>query len=650
MADLLTIGASAAQLYKSGLATVSNNIANLTTEGYNRQSINVSESAPNFHGQSYIGTGANLASVTRAYNGFAENNLRQSKGELSIQDQLIDYTSQIVDVMGSDSAGLNQAMDRFFDAAGGLSIDPASIAMRSSFLNEAQGLAIRFNELADYLNDVEQDTQFAIEVKTTRLNNLAEQLVTINSELKENLDVTKQPPGLLDQRDKTLLEMAEIANIYVIEGNSGAVDIRLDNAFGTMVIDNNRANQFSTQFNQPKVGSVEIISSYGALGNVTDMTGGALGGLLSVRSQVLMPTIAKLDDLANTLTTQVNAIQIAGYDANGIFLGTDMFGNDGVTTGAAGLTLLLSDPMKIAAARQPGSTGDNSNMVLMARLQTTHVMEETGGTPAKNTLSLTDDDVANFAGTMTLNDGATTVTLTQADIRNQGSTTAGLANLINARGVSFTASITGDDMVLTSADGNPRVTVTTGTLIGVSDASAIPPTNTLSLTDTQISNFVGTMTLNDGATTVTLSQADIRDQGTTAKLSDFINSSKVLPGLDVTASTNGDKIILTSGVGKLFVEVIIGTPIGAPVYGGGSLTDGYNSIVTAVGSQATLAKISKDALQVVFEQATAEKDRISGVSLDEEAADLIRYQQAFQASAKIIEVSSKLFDTILGVR
>ena len=84
--------------------------------------------------------------------------------------------------------------------------------------------------------------------------------------------------------------------------------------------------------------------------------------------------------------------------------------------------------------------------------------------------------------------------------------------------------------------------------------------------------------------------------------------------------------------------------------GGGSLTDEYNSIVTAVGSQATLAKISKDALQVVFDQATAEKDRISGVSLDEEAADLIRYQQAFQASAKIITVSSELFDTILAVR
>lgn len=459
MADLLSIGASASQLYKSALSTVSNNIANLTTEGYSRQSVNVSESAPDFYGQSYIGTGASLDSVTRAYNGFTENNLRQSKGELSLQDQIIDYASQIVDVMGSDSAGLNQAMDGFFAAAGELSVDPASMTLRGSFLNEAEGLSIRFNELAGYLNDVEQDTQFAIEAKTTRLNNLVEQLVTINTELNENPDITKQAPRLLDQRDKTLLEMAEIANIHVIEGKSGAVDIRLDNAFGTIVIDNNRANQFSTQFNQPEVGSVKIISSYGVLGNVADMTGGGLGGLLSVRSQVLMPTIAKLDDLADTFTSEVNTIQTAGYDGDGISLGTAMFGNDAVITGAAGLTLLLSDPMKIAAAQQVNSAGDNSNMVLMARLQTADVMA-----------------------------------------------------------------------------------------------------------------------------------------------------------------------------------------------GGGSLTDGYNSIVTAVGSQATLANISKDALQVVFDQATAEKDRVSGVSLDEEAADLIRYQQAFQASAKIIEVSSTLFDTILTVR
>ena len=226
-----------------------------------------------------------------------------------------------------------------------------------------------------------------------------------------------------------------------------------------MVVDNNRANQFSTQFNQPQVGSVEIISSYGVLGNVTDLTGGALGGLLSVRRQVLLPTITKLDDLANTLTSEVNAIQTSGYDGDGINVGTAMFGDDGVTTGAAGLTLLINDPKDIAAAQQANSPGDNSNMVLLSRLQTEDVMTD-----------------------------------------------------------------------------------------------------------------------------------------------------------------------------------------------GGSLTDGYNSIVTSVGSQVTLAKISREALQVVYDQAVAENDQVSGVNLDEEAADLIRYQQAFQASAKIIEVSSKLFDAILAVR
>jgi flagellar hook-associated protein FlgK len=459
MADLLTIGASASQLYKSALSTVSNNIANLTTEGYSRQTLNITDNKPDPMGSSFIGTGATLDSVSRAYSSFAESNLRQSKGELSTQDQLIDYAGQIVDVMGSESAGLNQAMDRFFVAAGDLSVDPASLTLRSSFLNEASGLAFRFNELAGFLSDVETNSQYEIDADLTKLNDLTKQLVLINTELQKNTDTSRQPPGLLDQRDRTLLQMAEIAKIHITENKAGAVDVRLGDARGTFVIDNNQPNQFSAVYNQPQIGDVNVLSSFGVVGPISDMSGGSLGGLMNVRSQVLKPTIAQLDNLADTLTAEVNAIQEAGFDSGGVDLGQPMFGNDGVTTGAAGLTLLLNDPAQIAAALQANSPGDNSNMLLMARLQTESVMAD-----------------------------------------------------------------------------------------------------------------------------------------------------------------------------------------------GGSLTDGYNSIVTSVGSQATLAKISKDALQVVYDQAVADKDRVSGVSLDEEAADLIRYQQAFQASAKIIEVSSKLFDSILAMR
>ena len=83
---------------------------------------------------------------------------------------------------------------------------------------------------------------------------------------------------------------------------------------------------------------------------------------------------------------------------------------------------------------------------------------------------------------------------------------------------------------------------------------------------------------------------------------------------------------------------------------GRTLGDGYIDLVNTVGSASALAKISKDALQVVHDQAVMEKDKISGVSLDQEAADLIRFQQAFQAAAQIIQTSNKMFDSIVNIR
>jgi flagellar hook-associated protein 1 len=84
--------------------------------------------------------------------------------------------------------------------------------------------------------------------------------------------------------------------------------------------------------------------------------------------------------------------------------------------------------------------------------------------------------------------------------------------------------------------------------------------------------------------------------------------------------------------------------------GSRTLSEAYIGLVSVVGSKAALATISRDALQVVYDQAVEAKDQISGVSLDEEAAQLIRFQQAYQASAQIIQVASKLFDSILSIR
>ena len=106
MPDLLTVGAQATQLYKTALGTVSNNIANLNSEGYSRQSVTISENAPIEIGSTFVGAGSVLTQISRAYNGFAETNLRHSSSDLNNQQPMIDYGNRIIDIFGSDTSGL----------------------------------------------------------------------------------------------------------------------------------------------------------------------------------------------------------------------------------------------------------------------------------------------------------------------------------------------------------------------------------------------------------------------------------------------------------------------------------------------------------------------------------------------------------------
>ena len=123
MSDILSIGAGAAQLYRQSLTTVSNNIANLNTEGYSRQLSSSVEDMPSQQGTLFIGTGARLEGIVRAYDEFIENSLRNSSSDLSSQQPVIKYANRIVDLMGSQNAGLSSALDKFFAAASNLHID-----------------------------------------------------------------------------------------------------------------------------------------------------------------------------------------------------------------------------------------------------------------------------------------------------------------------------------------------------------------------------------------------------------------------------------------------------------------------------------------------------------------------------------------------
>jgi len=328
MADILSIGAGATQLYRQALSTVSNNIANLNTEGYSRQVSETSENVPSQQGTVFVGSGARLDNIQRAYDEFAESSLRDSGSKLSNQQPLIDYANRVVDIMGSEASGLSSAMDKFFAAASALSADPASINLRSSFLRDAEGMASRFRELSDQLSAVELETRESIETQVNQLNSLSEQLAFVNKELNKKLTLGSQPPMMLDQRDQLLREMSAVTKIHVTEAVSGQVTVRLASSAGSIITDAKMHYDLGTSFDDNDPGRVDlIVEPYGDSRVASTVTNGKLGGLMNFRTQTLAPAMDSFDFLAQTLVAEVNQIHSAGLDGRGE-AGGDLFAID----------------------------------------------------------------------------------------------------------------------------------------------------------------------------------------------------------------------------------------------------------------------------------------------------------------------------------
>ncbi|NBQ92329.1 MAG: flagellar hook-associated protein FlgK, partial [Betaproteobacteria bacterium] len=217
MADILSISSSAVGVYQRVLGVVSNNIANVGNADYVKQDASVGQTPPTFDGRNFMGTGAVFEGVQRQYNAFIETTLRNATANLAGQNALVSYANRVVDFMASGEIGLSPALDRFFSAARNLSADPASPVARNTFLREVDGVASRFRDLSTQLQQVEAETQLAMKSDLSEVNALASQLGKVNLELSRLRSLDRQPPTLLDQRDKLLRQISDRLTIGVTE-------------------------------------------------------------------------------------------------------------------------------------------------------------------------------------------------------------------------------------------------------------------------------------------------------------------------------------------------------------------------------------------------------------------------------------------------
>jgi flagellar hook-associated protein FlgK len=352
MSDIIGIASNAVASYQRALGTVSNNIANVNTEGYSRQDVVLKDTAPTKAANMFFGTGVALEAVKRQFDAFAESNLRNSTSDLSSQKPMVDYTKRVMDIMGDKSVGLSSALDDFFTSANALSADPASTVLRSSFLRSSEGVGSRFAELSGQFDLVGTETRQALESTANQINTLTSQLALVNQNMARSSTEDGQSAEILDRRDLILRQLSDLVRIKATFATNGSVSVALGNtAKQGVVVDGLKSRPIGIDTSIP--GKTELVlDPYGNTESLASASGGQLGGLQTFISQVLEPAQKSLDFLAQTLVAETNKIQTNGIDGYGQ-TGQNLFTIDSsATNAAAGIKVSLTDAMRVATAAQ----------------------------------------------------------------------------------------------------------------------------------------------------------------------------------------------------------------------------------------------------------------------------------------------------------
>ena len=319
MTDLIGIGVSGLSAYQRALATTSNNVANLQTEGYVRQRAVLASSGQDGGSKISIGTGVRFAEVQRLYDRFAEENLQRAGSMLEAEAGLLKELQALQDAIGSSEVGLHGAFQDFFDGARELEAAPASAGARAGFLAKAEGLAARFRGLAGTATNLDNGTRAQIDQAVRESNTRLSELAALNKQLLRKGSSSEQPMQLLDQRDNAIRELSSRLGVTAVISDNGTATVYAgESASGVALVENGVARTITASFDAYDIGKADFVLDAASRPVVIPgIKSGQIGGLVSFRRDGLGLAINKLDDLALSFGRAVNKLHRSGLDSAG---------------------------------------------------------------------------------------------------------------------------------------------------------------------------------------------------------------------------------------------------------------------------------------------------------------------------------------------
>lgn len=642
--SIFSTGLSGLNAAQNALATTSNNISNVFTPGYNRE--------VTILGQSSTGAGGvQVNDIQRQFNDYVASQLNAATSKSSALATYANQVGQIDSLLADREAGLAPLMQNFFSSLEDLASAPSDPAARQGVLGSADTLSAQFRSFDGYLQDMQEGINGQIADEVTQINNTTEQIAGLNREIAlARARSGEAPNGLLNQRDRLVNELSERMDVRLNIQDGKTYNVSLPNGQPLVA----GTQQFSLEaMDSPADPQRTVLGYRDSAGTLVALdedtvTGGTLGGLMDFRAETLDKTQNQIGQLAVSLAVAFNQQHANGVDLDGEQGGAffdigqprafPAGGNDGSATvsetafDSANIDRLEASDYRIRVTNAPPSGPSDFEVTRLdggGKLDAADLsFEDPNGDGTEATLSfggvtLTFDDTAKMAQ----NDRFEV----QPVRRAAGNLESAISDLDKIAAGNLVG-LGGDTGAIADLQAEP----------GSALASGNAPWS-LSVTD----NGDGTFTLDTEDDTGTAGPSfanlqpgdEITLDGVTLTLGELEDGQTVTLKADATGSGDNRNALALQ---DLQDRNIVG--------GSAGLSGAYGAMVSDVGNRTNIVQVNLDAQQGLTDQLKAVQQSESGVNLDEEAANLIRYQQFYQANAKVIDTGKTVIDTILGLR
>ncbi len=663
---ILGTGVSGLAAAQFGLDTTGHNIANVNTEGFSRQRVETQSTVGNAFRSTFLGNGTQLAAIQRSFNDYNFNEVIFNSSQFQYNNTTYTNSSRLDNLLADPETGITTTFEEMFDGISGIAEEPTIISARNVLISRSETVAKRFNTLYEemavqHMGAINEEITTSVE----EINAISEEIAFLNTQIQvENaVGASGFPPNdLLDKRDQLLKELSEKVQVDTIALQDGTMNITIGS--GITLVTGGISVPMSVVRNEYDSSALDIAisASPGAPNKsviTSQLSGGSLTGLIDTRDNVLRPAIQEIGKLAMGIADNFNRQQTLGRDLNGE-TGEYLFAD-------------INDPQKVLSRTLNSANNTNvSNFEVHIR----NTEQLTGG-----------NYIMEYDGTnldVYDEDNNLVQQFTPADIANM---TAGTALTVGDTGMALAIDLNqltaGDSFQIrptyTAANDIERVLDDPEKIAAADNPLIIAEVNNpnnVELALHEITGATGTPPgpLPDDSITVevdaTGTNYQIRDSGgviisgPTAIPNDQLiidpvagisfELKGILAGNESFTITHGDNPGVNEdkafGPGDNTNILAMQSYQTVKTLDGGtnSFSESYADTVTGVGVETKSREISRDSFATLLSGAEERMAGVQGVNLDEEAANLIQYQQAYSAAARIITVARETFQTLIS--